>query len=84
MLRSVGAIPYGIAGDRFGRKWPFTINIVFYATVEILTGFCATYTEFIVCRAFCGVTMDGIYGNCVTTALEGAPITTHDILPGRL
>ncbi|CAF4606676.1 unnamed protein product, partial [Rotaria magnacalcarata] len=37
MLRSVGAIVFGIAGDRFGRKWPFVINIAFYATLEILT-----------------------------------------------
>ncbi|CAF1359062.1 unnamed protein product [Rotaria sp. Silwood1] len=84
MLRSVGAILFGIAGDRFGRKWPFIVNIVFYATLEILTGFCTTYGQFIVCRASFGVAMGGIYGNCATTALEDAPPTTRGLLSGIL
>ncbi|CAF1491739.1 unnamed protein product [Rotaria magnacalcarata] len=84
MLRSVGAIIFGIAGDRFGRKWPFIVNIVFYATVEIGTGFCRTYAEFLGVRALFGVAMGGIYGNCATTALEDAPIATRGLLSGLL
>ncbi|CAF4708044.1 unnamed protein product [Rotaria socialis] len=84
MLRSVGAIVFGIAGDRFGRKWPFVINIAFYATLEILTGFCTTYGQFIVCRALFGVAMGGIYGNCATTALEDAPEAARGLLSGIL
>ncbi|CAF2174609.1 unnamed protein product [Rotaria magnacalcarata] len=84
MLRSVGAIVFGIAGDRFGRKWPFVINIAFYATLEILTGFCTTYGQFIVCRALFGVAMGGIYGNCATTALEDAPEDARGLLSGIL
>ncbi|CAF3176216.1 unnamed protein product [Rotaria sp. Silwood2] len=84
MLRSVGAILFGIAGDRFGRKWPFIINIIFYATLEILTGFCTNYAQFIICRAFFGVAMGGIYGNCATTALEDAPLATRGLLSGIL
>ncbi|CAF4965034.1 unnamed protein product, partial [Rotaria socialis] len=84
MLRSVGAIIFGSAGDRFGRKWPFIVNIVFYATVEIGTGFCRTYAEFLGVRALFGVAMGGIYGNCATTALEDAPIAARGLLSGLL
>jgi SHS family lactate transporter-like MFS transporter len=84
MLRSVGAVIFGIAGDRFGRKWPFIINIVLYAIIEICTGFCATYTQFIILRAFFGIAMGGIYGNCAATALEDAPIAARGLLSGLL
>lgn len=26
LLRSVGAVIFGVAGDYFGRKWPFVIS----------------------------------------------------------
>jgi len=84
MLRSVGAIVFGIAGDRFGRKWPFIINIILYSLVEIGTGFCATYAQFIGVRALFGITMGGIYGNCAATALEDSPIAARGLLSGLL
>ena len=30
MLRSVGSITFGIAADRWGRRWPFVINLVLF------------------------------------------------------
>lgn len=84
MLRSIGAIIFGIAGDRFGRKWPFIVNIIFYSAVEVGTGFCATYAQFIGVRALFGIAMGGIYGNCAATALEDAPIATRGLLSGLL
>lgn len=35
MLRSVGAIIFGIAADRWGRKWPFIINNVLFIVLEL-------------------------------------------------
>lgn len=84
MLRSVGSVIFGIAGDRFGRKWPFIVNIVLYALVEIGTGFCATFEQFIGLRAVFGIAMGGIYGNCAATALEDAPIAARGLLSGLL
>ena len=84
MFRSIGGVLFGIAGDRFGRKWPFIINIVFYAIIEISTGFVSTYTQFIALRAVFGIAMGGIYGNCAATALEDAPIAARGLLSGLL
>ncbi|CAF1083392.1 unnamed protein product [Adineta steineri] len=84
MLRAIGAIIFGIAGDRFGRKWPFIVNIVLYALIEIGTGFCRTYGQFIGLRAVFGIAMGGIYGNCAATALEDAPIAARGLLSGLL
>jgi SHS family lactate transporter-like MFS transporter len=84
MLRPVGAILFGIASDRFGRKWPFIINVILYAIIEISTGFCASYMQFMGVRALFGIAMGGIYGNCAATALEDAPIPVRGLLSGLL
>lgn len=42
MLRSVGAITFGLAADKWGRKWPFIINNVLFIVLELGTGFCQT------------------------------------------
>lgn len=51
MCRCIGAFLFGLAGDRFSRKWTFIINIVLYAIAGIISGFCQTYTQFIITRA---------------------------------
>lgn len=48
MLRSVGAILFGIASDRYGRKWPFIVNNIMFIVLELGTGFCTTYEQFLV------------------------------------
>lgn len=43
MLRSVGAIIFGVAADKWGRKWPFIINNLLFIILELITGFTTTY-----------------------------------------
>src|SRR6266542_2324231 len=42
LLRSVGAAFFGLAGDRFGRKWPMVINMLVLGLLQIATIYCAT------------------------------------------
>jgi len=42
MLRSVGAIGFGLAADKWGRKWPFIINNLLFIILELATGFMTT------------------------------------------
>jgi SHS family lactate transporter-like MFS transporter len=67
MLRSVGSIIFGLAADRYGRKWPFIINNVLFIVLELGTGFCSTYNEFLAVRALFGIAMGGLYGNAAAT-----------------
>lgn len=84
MLRSVGAVIFGIAADRWGRKWPFIINNVLFIALELGTGFCQTYPQFLACRALFGIAMGGIYGNAAATALEDCPMEARGIVSGLL
>lgn len=84
MLRSVGAITFGIASDRWGRKWPFVVNNVLFIVLELATGFCQTYPQFLVVRALFGIAMGGLYGNVAATALEDCPLAARGIISGML
>lgn len=46
-LRGIG----GIAADRYGRKWPYIVNMVLFIVLELATGFCQTYEQFLGVRA---------------------------------
>jgi SHS family lactate transporter-like MFS transporter len=84
MLRSVGAIIFGIAADRYGRKWPFVVNLVLFIVLELGAGFAQTYRQFLACRALFGIAMGGLYGNAAATALEDCPAEARGIVSGLL
>src|SRR5271157_2254992 len=37
-MRPVGALIFGVMADRYGRRLPMTLNIVFYAVMSALSG----------------------------------------------
>jgi MFS transporter, SHS family, lactate transporter len=84
MLRSVGAIIFGIAADRWGRKWPFVVNNILFIILELATGFCSTYKSFLGVRALFGIAMGGLYGNAAATALEDCPEAARGLISGML
>lgn len=84
MFRSVGSILFGIAADRYGRKWPFIVNNVLFIVLELGTGFTNTYGQFLACRALFGVAMGGLYGNAAATALEDLPEEARGLMSGIL
>jgi SHS family lactate transporter-like MFS transporter len=70
MLRSVGSIIFGLAADRYGRKWPFIVNNLLFIVLELGTGFCQTYNQFLAVRALFGIAMGGLYGNAAATGMS--------------
>ncbi|KOS23003.1 Carboxylic acid transporter protein -like protein [Escovopsis weberi] len=84
MFRSVGSILFGIVADRYGRKWPFILNNLLFIALELGTGFCQTYSQFLACRALFGIAMGGLYGNAAATALEDCPEAARGIMSGLL
>ncbi|KAI9163846.1 Carboxylic acid transporter protein [Paramyrothecium foliicola] len=84
MLRSVGSIIFGLAADRYGRKWPFIINNLLFIVLELGTGFAQTYEQFLACRALFGIAMGGLYGNAAATSLEDCPDEARGLMSGIL
>lgn len=84
MFRSVGSILFGLAADRYGRRWPFVVNNLLFIVLELGTGFCQTYSQFLACRALFGIAMGGLYGNAAATALEDCPEEARGVISGML
>jgi hypothetical protein len=81
LLRSVGAIAFGLAGDKWGRKWPMVANMIILGLLQIATIYSRTFNEFLAVRSLFGLFMGGVYGNAVAMALEECPYVSP--LPSR-
>src|SRR5436189_5925456 len=44
MFRPLGALIFGYLGDRYGRRTPLMIDIIFYSVIELATAFSPTFT----------------------------------------
>ncbi|TFK22706.1 carboxylic acid transporter [Coprinopsis marcescibilis] len=84
LFRSVGALIFGIASDRFGRKWPLVINLILVAILELAAGFVSTFPAFLALRALFGIGMGGVWGLSASTALENLPVEARGIASGFL
>src|SRR5215471_10436406 len=45
-MRPLGALLFGVVADRYGRRLPLMVNIVFYSIIEVLSGLAPNYTTF--------------------------------------
>jgi SHS family lactate transporter-like MFS transporter len=83
-FRPVGAFIFGLMADRYGRRIPLMIDLVFYSVVEVATGFAHTFTTFLILRALFGIGMGGEWGVGASLAMEKVPPRLRGLLSGIL
>jgi SHS family lactate transporter-like MFS transporter len=83
-FRPVGAFLFGLLADRYGRRLPLMIDLVFYSAVEVATGFAPNFTTFLVLRALFGIGMGGEWGVGASLAMEKVPVRWRGVLSGLL
>lgn len=83
-FRPAGAFIFGLLADRYGRRIPLMIDLVFYSVVEVLTGFAHSFTAFLVLRALFGIGMGGEWGVGASLAMEKVPPRLRGFLSGLL
>ena len=84
LMRPVGAFIFGLMADRYGRKKPLMINIIFFSIIEILSGLAPTYTAFLVLRLLYGIGMGGEWGVGASLVMESVPVKRRGLLSGLL
>ncbi|KAF2274380.1 MFS general substrate transporter [Westerdykella ornata] len=84
LLRSVGAAVFGLAGDKFGRKWPMVANMIVLGLLQVATIYCGTFRQFLAVRSLFGLFMGGVYGNAIAMALENCPVNARGLMSGIL
>ncbi len=84
VFRPVGAFIFGLMADRYGRRLPLMIDLVFYSAVEVATGFARSFSTFLVLRALFGIGMGGEWGVGASLAMEKVPPRLRGFLSGML
>jgi SHS family lactate transporter-like MFS transporter len=82
--RPVGALIFGLLADRYGRRLPLMLDLVFYSVIEVLTGFAHSYTTFLLLRALFGIGMGGEWGVGASLTMEKVPAKWRGVLSGLL
>jgi MFS transporter, SHS family, lactate transporter len=83
-MRPIGAIVFGLMADRFGRRIPLMLNVIFYAIISVLCGLAPSYGVFIFLRMLFGIGMGGEWGVGASLALESASPRLRGLLSGLL
>jgi len=83
-MRPVGAFIFGLLGDRFGRRVPLMIDVIFYSVMEFLTAFSPNYTWLLIFRALYGIGMGGEWGLGASLAMESLPTEARGLFSGIL
>jgi SHS family lactate transporter-like MFS transporter len=83
-LRPVGAFAFGWIADRYGRRLPLMIDIVFYSVIEVASGLAPSYRWFLFLRALYGIGMGGEWGVGASLAMEAVPPRWRGLLSGML
>jgi SHS family lactate transporter-like MFS transporter len=73
MFRLIGGAAAGTAADRWGRKLPLMLSIVWFSLFTVLSGFSTSYAMLFACRALFGIGMGGEWAAGMPLALEHLP-----------
>ena len=83
-FRPVGAFIFGLLADRYGRRLPLIIDLIFYSVIEVLSGLAPNYLTFLILRALFGIGMGGEWGVGASLAMEKVPPRLRGVLSGLL
>src|SRR5579863_6923436 len=70
--------------DRYGRRMPLMLDVLFYSIIEILSGFAPSYQIFIILRLLYGIGMGGDWGVGASLVMEAVPVKWRGMLSGVL
>lgn len=84
LMRPVGALLFGLMADRWGRRLPLILDVIFYTVMEVLSGLAPSYRVFLILRLLYGVGMGGAWGLGASLAMESVPAKWRGILSGIL
>jgi len=84
ITRPIGAFVFGLIADRYGRRLPLMLNVIFYAVISVLCGLAPNYATFVALRLLFGIGMGGEWGVGASLALESASPRLRGLLSGLL
>jgi SHS family lactate transporter-like MFS transporter len=83
-MRPLGALLFGLAADRFGRRPTLMADVLLYSVLEFASGFAPSLTVLLILRALYGIAMGGEWGVGASLTMETIPPKTRGIISGLL
>ena len=84
MFRLVGGLAAGMAADRWGRKLPLMLSILWFSIFAFLSGFSTSYAMLFAFRALFGIGMGGEWAAGMPLAIEHWPAKYRGLVSGLL
>jgi SHS family lactate transporter-like MFS transporter len=82
--RPIGALIFGLAADRYGRRVALMASILMFSALEFLSGLAPNLTIFLILRFAFGVAMGGEWGVGAALAMETIPPPARGLVSGVL
>jgi SHS family lactate transporter-like MFS transporter len=82
--RPIGALIFGIAADRFGRRPVLMVDVLLYSALEFASGFAPSLAALLILRTLYGVAMGGEWGVGASLTMETIPPRTRGFVSGLL
>lgn len=82
--RWIGAIVFGLFADRYGRRIPLIVNILYFSLIEFLSGIAPNYRVFFFLRLLYGIGMGGEWGVGASLTMESVPVRWRGFVSGLL
>ena len=84
LTRLVGGAVAGAAADRWGRKLPLMVSILWFSAFAFLSGLAPGYQALLLCRALFGLGMGGEWAAGMPLVLEHYPESRRGLVMGVL
>jgi len=81
-VRPIGALLFGRAAEKYGRKPLLIINILMFSIFELASGLVPGLLSLLVIRVFYGIAMGGIWGIASSLAMETIPQRSRGFVSG--
>jgi MFS transporter, SHS family, lactate transporter len=83
-MRPLGALVFGMLGDRYGRRRVLMIDILLFSILELASAFAPTLVALLIIRAAFGFAMGGEWGLGASLTMETIPARARGLASGIL
>lgn len=84
IAKLIGTVTFGAAADKWGRKIPFMVAIIWFCAFSGLSGLAWSYASFVVFRFMFGIGFGGEWSTATSLLMESLPERVRSLASGLM